>query len=125
MNMLSPDSLCYSFDSRANGYSRGEGVVALLVKPLKDAIKAGDMIRAVIRSTASNQDGQTPTLTQPSPRAQEALIRHAYAKAGLDFADTRYCEAHGTGTQTGDPIEMKAIGSVFRKHRSREEPLYV
>lgn len=98
MNMLSPDSLCYSFDSRANGYSRGEGVVALLVKPLREALQAGDMIRAIIRSTASNQDGQTPTFTQPSPKAQEALIRHAYAKAGLDFGETRYCEAHGMST---------------------------
>jgi acyl transferase domain-containing protein len=95
MNFLSPDSRCYSFDSRANGYARGEGIVALVVKPLRDALKTGDVVRAIIRSTASNQDGRTPVLTQPSTDAQEALIRHAYNKAGLEFGETRYFEAHG------------------------------
>lgn len=95
LNFLSPDSRCYSFDARANGYARGEGVVALVVKPLKTALEAGDVIRAVIRATASNQDGRTPALTQPSTEAQEALIRHVYKKAGLSFAETRYFEAHG------------------------------
>lgn len=78
-----------------------------------------------VRATGQNQDGRTPTLTQPSSTAQEALIRQVYARAGLDFADTRYFEAHGTGTPTGDPIEMTGIGRVFRKHRSPKEPLYV
>ncbi|KAI1087949.1 putative polyketide synthase [Rostrohypoxylon terebratum] len=125
MNFLSRDSRCYSFDARANGYARGEGVVALVIKPLAGALESGDMIRGVIRGTGQNQDGRTPTLTQPSSTAQEALIRQVYARAGLGFADTRYFEAHGTGTPTGDPIEMTGIGRVFRKHRSPEEPLYV
>ncbi|RYP47319.1 hypothetical protein DL768_006621 [Monosporascus sp. mg162] len=118
-NFLSPDGLCYSFDHRANGYARGEGVVALVLKPLSAAIQDGDMIRAVIRSTGSNQDGRTPSLTQPSPQAQEDLIRDVYKKANLSLDHTR------TGTPVGDPIEMKAIGSVFRECRSAEEPLYV
>ncbi|KAI0016815.1 hypothetical protein F4780DRAFT_797307 [Xylariomycetidae sp. FL0641] len=122
---LSPDSKCYSFDHRANGYARGEGVVALLLKPLPDAVRDGDMIRAVIRSVGTNQDGHTPGLTQPSSEAQERLIRHVYKKASLSFETTRYVEAHGTGTPVGDPIEMKAIGRVFRQYRSSEEPLYV
>lgn len=83
------------------------------------------MIRAVIRATGANSDGHTPTMTQPSVEAQENLIRHVYGKAGLGFESTRYFEAHGTGTPTGDPIEMKAIGRVFRKSRSAKEPLYV
>ncbi|KAI0133842.1 putative polyketide synthase [Xylariales sp. AK1849] len=124
-NFLSPDSLCYSFDHRANGYARGEGVIAFVLKPLSAAVHDGDMIRAVIRSTASNQDGHTPGLTQPSPQAQEDLIRHVYKKANLSLDQTRYIEAHGTGTPIGDPIEIKAIGRVFRKCRSAEEPLYV
>lgn len=95
MNFLSPDSRSYSFDSRANGYARGEGVVALVLKPLHHALKDGDMIRAVMRATAQNQDGRTPILTQPSADAQEALIRHVYAKAGLGLGETRYFEAHG------------------------------
>ncbi len=124
-NYLSPDSVCHSFDHRANGYARGEGIVAIVIKPLRDAVRDGDMIRAVIRATASNQDGRTPILTQPSADAQERLIRKAYQKAGLDFGLTRFFEAHGTGTAVGDPAEMKAIGRVFRRYRSDEEPLYV
>ncbi|KAI1108641.1 hypothetical protein F5Y14DRAFT_435490 [Nemania sp. NC0429] len=125
LGFLSPDSKSHSFDHRANGYARGEGVIALVLKPLRDAIKDGDMIRAVIRSTGTNQDGHTPSLTQPSPEAQEELIRQVYKKANLSFESTRYVEAHGTGTPVGDPIEMKAIGRVFRPYRSPEDPLYV
>ncbi|KAJ5605646.1 polyketide synthase [Penicillium lagena] len=124
-NFLSSDSLSYSFDHRANGYARGEGTLALVLKPVSAAIENGDMIRAVIRSTGSNQDGHTPVLTQPSPQSQEELIRHVYKRANLPLHETRYVEAHGTGTPVGDPIEMRAIGRVFRKCRSAEEPLYV
>jgi acyl transferase domain-containing protein len=95
MNFLSPDSLCYSFDHRANGYARGEGVIVMVLKRLSDALESGDTIRAVIRASGTNQDGRTPGLTQPSATAQEQLIRSVYAKAGLDFALTRYVEAHG------------------------------
>ncbi|KAK3382595.1 fatty acid synthase S-acetyltransferase [Lasiosphaeria ovina] len=122
---MSPDSRCFSFDHRANGYARGEGVIALVVKPLLDAVRDGDMIRAVIRGSGSNQDGHTPILTQPSSGAQEDLIRRVYKNANLPLDQTRYFEAHGTGTPVGDPLEMKAIGKVFRNSRSTEEPLYV
>ncbi|KAH8889473.1 hypothetical protein GQ53DRAFT_869901 [Thozetella sp. PMI_491] len=125
MGFLSPDSRSYSFDARANGYARGEGVVALVLKPLHRALKDGDVVRAVVRATGQNQDGRTPILTQPSADAQEALIRHVYGKAGLGFEETRYFEAHGTGTPTGDVVEMTGIGKVFRNHRSPEQPLYV
>ncbi|RWA08359.1 hypothetical protein EKO27_g6749 [Xylaria grammica] len=130
MNFLSPDARSYSFDARANGYARGEGVVALVLKPLRRALEDGDVLRAVVRATGQNQDGRTPILTQPSADAQETLIRHVYAKAGLGLGETRYFEAHdslqiGTGTPTGDVIEMTAIGKVFGDHRSPEEPLYV
>lgn len=95
MSFLSPDGLSYSFDARANGYARGEGAVALVLKPLSRALQDGDMIRAVVRATGQNQDGRTPILTQPNSEAQEALIRHVYDKAGLGMEDTRYFEAHG------------------------------
>ncbi|KAF5555172.1 polyketide synthase, partial [Fusarium phyllophilum] len=91
---LSPDGVCYSFDERANGYARGEGVIAVVLKPVQAAIENGDMIRAVIRSIGSNQDGHTPILTQPSSQSQEELIRHVYKQAGLSMSDTRYVEAH-------------------------------
>ncbi|KAJ8132109.1 hypothetical protein O1611_g1520 [Lasiodiplodia mahajangana] len=125
MNFLSPDSCSFSFDARGNGYARGEGVAALLIKPLRQAVLDGDVIRAVVRATASNQDGRTPGLTQPSSEAQEALMRSAYAKAGLELHETRYVEAHGTGTATGDPIEANTIGRVFGEYRSPSEPLYL
>ena len=100
MSFLSPDSKCYTFDSRANGFARGEGIVALVVKPLSAALRDGDVVRAVVRGTATNQDGRTRGITQPDPEAQETLIRRVYAKAGLDsgaeMARTRYFEAHGT-----------------------------
>jgi acyl transferase domain-containing protein len=97
MGMLSPDSKCFSFDNRANGYGRGEGVAALIIKRLPDAIRDGDTIRAVIRSVGTNQDGHTPGVTQPSKTAQTSLIRDTYSKAGLGLQPTRYFEAHGTG----------------------------
>lgn len=125
MNFLSPDSKCYSFDSRANGYSRGEGFGVVIIKPLAKAIEDGDTIRAVIRATASNQDGRTSGITQPSDVAQEQLIRRAYLDGGLDMKRTRYFEAHGTGTPLGDPIEAKAIYSAFKNARPPGEPLYI
>ncbi|RYP69020.1 hypothetical protein DL771_006346 [Monosporascus sp. 5C6A] len=118
---LSPDGKCFAFDERANGYGRGEGVATIVIKRLKDALAAGDPIRALIRESVVNQDGKTETLTSPSQAAQEALMRDCYAKAGFEPLRTQYFEAHGTGTATGDPIEAGAIASVFQSHRRREE----
>lgn len=103
MGFLSPDGKSYSFDSRGNGYGRGEGILSLLIKPLSAAIANGDQIRALIRATGSNQDGRTPGITMPSAKAQEALIRHVYRKAALELTSTRYFEAHGMFS----PIRMK------------------
>ncbi|KAK3324470.1 fatty acid synthase S-acetyltransferase [Cercophora scortea] len=125
MNFLSTDGVCYSFDHRANGYSRGEGFGFVVLKMLSDALRDGDTIRAVIRATGSNQDGRTPGITNPSSEAQEALIRETYARAGLDLKTTRYFEAHGTGTPVGDPLEARAMGSAFKDERSVEQPLIV
>ncbi|MCJ1398962.1 hypothetical protein MMC11_002163 [Xylographa trunciseda] len=125
MNFISHDSRSFSFDHRSNGYGRGEGMGVIVLKRLSDALRDGDTIRAVVRSTGSNQDGRTPGITQPSQDAQEVLINETYAKAGLDMRTTRYVEAHGTGTAIGDPIEASAIGRAFRKYRSAEEPMYI
>lgn len=122
---LSPDGRCYSFDFKANGYARGEGFGAVLVKPLRAALRDGNVIRAVIRATGVNQDGRTPSITQPSSEAQIQLIRGTYATAGLDLTTTDYVEAHGTGTPTGDPIEATSIGQAFGSHRDSQRPLYV
>ncbi|KAL8402829.1 hypothetical protein RB596_009256 [Gaeumannomyces avenae] len=123
--VLGPDGVSYSFDSRGNGYSRGEGFGVVILKRVSDAIRDGDVIRAVIRNTGSNQDGRSPVITAPSKAAQVDLIRRVYAGAGLDPSATRFFEAHGTGTAVGDPIEAGAIGQVFSSYRSPDAPLYV
>lgn len=125
MGFLSPDGRCYSFDSRGNGYARGEGFGVLILKRLSEALENGDVIRAVIRSTGSNQNGRNRSITQTSQEEQVNLMRDTYAKAGLSLGVTRFVEAHGTGTAVGDPNEADAIGEVFGKFRSEEQPLYI
>lgn len=122
---LSVDGKSYSFDAKANGYARGEGFGFVLLKPLDAALRDGDVVRAVVRATGANQDGRTPSITQPSQQAQLDLLRDTYRVAGLDVADTGYVEAHGTGTPVGDPIEASAIGQAFRDGRSLDRPLYI
>ncbi|KAF3010994.1 putative PKS-like protein biosynthetic cluster [Curvularia kusanoi] len=124
LRFLSPDGVCHTFDDRANGYARGEGVGILVIKKLSDALRDQDTIRAVIRGTHINQDGKTPSITVPSAGAQASLIRETYRKAGLDLAGTGYFEAHGTGTAQGDFQEMSAIADVFQ-HRGSENALFV
>lgn len=112
MHMLSPDGTSHSFDDRANGYGRGEGIGALVVKRLADAIRDGDAIRAVIRATAANVDGKTPSVTMPSSQAQAQLIRTAYETAQLPLEDTEYVELHGTGTPLGVSQIMHSVGDL-------------
>jgi acyl transferase domain-containing protein len=114
--VLSPDGICKTFDAAADGFGRAEAVNAVLLKSLDDAIRDGDVIRAVIRATTVNNDGRTLILTTPSAEAQEDLIRHAYRKAGIeDVNETAYFECHGTGTMAGDTAETTAIAKVFRE----------
>ncbi|KAI0485236.1 lovastatin nonaketide synthase [Xylariaceae sp. FL0804] len=124
-NFLSKDGRSWSFDDRANGYSRGEGTAILVVKRLEDALRSGDTIRAIVRNTATNQDGRTPGITQPSQDSQVELIQQVFEQTGVDMEPTRFFEAHGTGTPVGDPIEANAIGQAFRNYRTPEDPLYV
>lgn len=125
LNFLSPDGKCYAFDERANGYARGEGIASLVIKPLSTAIQDGNTIRAIIRGTGVNSDGRTPGISQPSSEAQIALIRGVYRRFGLDPSRTGYFEAHGTGTAVGDPLEAKAIATVFSQEQRGDKPLYV
>lgn len=125
LNFLSPDSRCYPFDARANGYSRGEGFGVLVIKRVADAIADGDTIRAIIRGVGANQDGRTPGITQPNCNAQEAMIRETYMKNDLDIGVTRFFEAHGTGTPVGDLVEAQAISAVFKDARTSTDPLFV
>ncbi|KAL1850583.1 Type I Iterative PKS [Paecilomyces lecythidis] len=126
LSMLSPDGKCYAFDSRANGYGRGEGVGTVIIKRLSDALAAGDPIRAIIRESALNQDGKSETITSPSQAAQIELMHETYRRAGLNPNDTQYFEAHGTGTPTGDAIEARSIEAVFGpRNTGRTRPLYI
>jgi acyl transferase domain-containing protein len=95
------------------------------LKPLSEAIKANDSIRAVIVGSGMNQDGKTKGITMPSGDAQVALMRSVYEKHGLNPADAGYVEAHGTGTKVGDPIEANAIHEVFGEGRTPKQPLFM
>ncbi|KAI1089063.1 putative polyketide synthase [Rostrohypoxylon terebratum] len=120
--VISPSSTCHTFDAAADGYGRADGVNAIFIKRLDDALRDGDPIRSVIRSVAVNSNGHTPGITQPSIDGQEAVIRKAYARAKLNPSDTPFVETHGTGTGVGDPIEVEALSRVFKK-TERKNPL--
>ncbi|MFG2896301.1 type I polyketide synthase [Streptomyces zaomyceticus] len=122
---LSPDGTAYTFDARANGFVRGEGGGAVILKPLARAQADGDRIYGVIRASAVNNDGATPGLTVPSREAQRQVLREAYEKAGISPTDVQYVELHGTGTPVGDPIEAGALGDVLGSHRTPGDPLIV
>ncbi|KAK2029021.1 beta-ketoacyl synthase domain-containing protein [Colletotrichum zoysiae] len=117
LSMLSPTGCSRMWDSNADGYARGEGVASVVVKKLSQALADNDHIECIIRETGVNQDGRSEGLTVPSSEAQAALIRSTYEKCGLDWRKTedrcQYFEAHGTGTQAGDPKEARAIRDAF------------
>ena len=114
---ISPDGRCKSFDDSANGYTRGEGAGLIFLKPLSQAQADGDEIYGVIHSSAVNQDGFSSGIAAPNPKAQETVLREAYAKAGIDPKQVDYIEAHGTGTKVGDPIEANALGKIIGANR--------
>ncbi|MEU9802543.1 amino acid adenylation domain-containing protein, partial [Streptomyces sp. NPDC051000] len=112
--MLSPQGTCRAFDDGADGYVRGEGAGAVILKRLADAERDGDPVLAVIRGTAVNHTGGSAGfLTAPSRPAQEAVLLRALAGSGRTAADIGYIEAHGTGTQLGDLIELEALHAVL------------
>lgn len=117
--MLAPDERSKFGDARANGYVRSEGCGVVLLKRLSDALADGDPIHAVIRGSAINNDGQgSGLLVQPSVDGQMAMLRDAYADAGVTPGAVSYVEAHGTGTLAGDPVELQAIGAVLGEGRA-------
>ncbi|WP_372156758.1 SDR family NAD(P)-dependent oxidoreductase [Xanthomonas campestris pv. fici] len=113
--MLSPDGACRAFGRGANGFVPGEGAGAVLLKPLAQAIADGDRIQAVIRATHINHGGKTNGYTVPNPQAQAELVAQALRKACVNAREVSYIEAHGTGTQLGDPIELSALTQAFRR----------
>ena len=123
--MLSRDGRCRPFDAAANGYVRGEGCAVVVLKRLTDAHRDGDSVLAVLRASATNQDGCTSGITAPNGISQQKVIRAALDQAGLSPARVTYVEAHGTGTPLGDPIEIEALGQVFRQRGENDQPCHV
>ncbi|ORB61046.1 type I polyketide synthase [Mycolicibacterium tusciae] len=122
---LSPEGRSKAFDDSADGYARGEGGAVVVIKPLRQALDDGDDIYAQILGTAVSQDGHTDGITVPREEAQEAAIRTALNRAGVQASEVGYVEAHGTGTPVGDPIEMRALASALTADRPSTSPLLI
>jgi glutamate-1-semialdehyde-2,1-aminomutase len=123
--MLASDGRCKTFDSRADGYVRGEGCGAVVLKRLDDAIAGGDAVLGVVRGTCVNQDGRSNGLTAPSGPSQQAAIRGALEDAGVAPGDVSYVEAHGTGTALGDPIELNSLRDTLMQEREAGRPCFI
>ncbi|KAJ5388861.1 Non-reducing polyketide synthase pyr2 [Penicillium cosmopolitanum] len=127
--MLSPSGQCRMWDVKADGYGRGEGVAAVVLKRLSDAVADGDQIESLIRATGTNADGRTLGILMPNGKAQQRLIERTYTSIGLDARSPRdrcqYFEAHGTGTKAGDPQEATAIYNAFFDGAKDADFLYV
>lgn len=120
LRLFSEEGRCFSFDTRASGYGRGEGVATVVLKPLDDAIRDNDNIHSVIRHVGLNHDGRTRGIVLPNQQAQTELIERVYREAGLDASETHYVETHGPGTAVGDPIEAGAIAKAIAARKSSE-----
>ena len=125
LKALSPTGQSRAFDAAADGYLRGEGCGVVTLKRLEDAQRDGDPVLGVIRGSAVGHNGFSSGLTAPNPKAQEKVIRAALARAGVAPEDVDYLEAHGTGTELGDPIEMQAAAAALASGRKSEDPLLV
>ena len=124
-NFMSTDGRCRSFGEGGDGYVPGEGVGAVLLKPLEKAIRDGDQIYGVVKASSVNHGGKTNGYTVPNPIAQSELIIEVLEKAGIDPATIDYIETHGTGTSLGDPIEITGLMKAFeigaRQRHSQEK----
>lgn len=124
--MLAPDGRCKFGDASANGIVLSEGVAMVVLKPLSQAVADQDRVYAVIMSSVTNNDGRSSgQLASPAQSSQESLVREALAAAGISGADVDYVEAHGAGTQLGDGVELRALGSVIGRDRPADRPCLV
>lgn len=113
LGALSPEGRCKTFDKSANGYVKGEGIAAVLLKPLAQAKIDGDFIYGLIKSSVVNHGGKAQSLTAPNAAAQTELLIKAYTEARIDPQTVTYIETHGTGTELGDPIEIESLKQAF------------
>nr|XP_027193934.1 probable polyketide synthase 19 [Dermatophagoides pteronyssinus] len=121
--MLSPDGYCYTFDSRANGYVRGEGCGVVLLSTRAYAKENNLPVYATIKGSAVNHNGKSVSITAPNGKAQQSVILTALSMSQYAASDIDYIEAHGTGTSLGDPIEFNSLKEVFKG--DRKSPLYI
>ncbi|MCP4042436.1 MAG: polyketide synthase, partial [Gammaproteobacteria bacterium] len=114
LGVLSPDGRCKTFDESANGYVKGEGIGAVLLKPLAQALEDGDHIYAVVAGSAVNHGGKANSLTAPNAKLQSRLLVEAYREADFSPDTIDYIETHGTGTKLGDPVEVEGLKDAFK-----------
>ncbi|TYQ17733.1 UNVERIFIED_CONTAM: phosphopantetheine binding protein [Acetivibrio alkalicellulosi] len=119
--MIAEDGRCKTFDDEADGFGLGEGVAAVILKPLRNAIKDHDHIYGVIKASGVNYDGKTNGITAPSSLSQTQLEVEVYKKAGIHPETIDYIETHGTGTKLGDPIEIEALTNAFQEFTEKKE----
>lgn len=117
--LLAKSGQCRAFDKDADGFIPGEGVGAVLLKPLKQAKKDKDYIYAVIKGSGVNQDGKSNGITSPNGQAQTDLEKEVYDKYHINPETVGYIEAHGTGTKLGDPIEIQSLTHAFREYTDK------
>ncbi|BBX96242.1 type I polyketide synthase [Mycobacterium lacus] len=115
--LSAPDGRCKPFGKCADGIGRGEGVAAVVLRRLDDAVADGQPIYAVVKSSVANHDGRSNGITAPNRRSQVNLMRRALDLAELEPAQLNFVEAHGTGTSLGDMIEANALGDI---HKTRD-----
>ena len=123
--LLSASGRCRPFDAAADGFVRGEGCGMVVLKRLADAEADGDRIWAVLRGSAVNQSGASAGLTVPNGPAQERVIEEALSRAGIAPSEVDYLETHGTGSEMGDPIEVRAAAAVYGRGRDPDRPLLI
>jgi phthiocerol/phenolphthiocerol synthesis type-I polyketide synthase C len=121
--MLSPHGLCRAFDSRADGYVRAEGGVAMILERADVARAARRPMRLMIAASGVNSDGRTVGMSLPSSDAQITLLKRVYEEAGIDLDDVAFIEAHGTGTRVGDPAEAGAVGAALKRRTVGPVPI--
>lgn len=120
LGIESSDYRTKAFDDSSDGTGIGEGVAAVMLKPLKKALRDKDHVYAVIKGSAINQDGHSTGITAPNAAAQTDVIVNAWRKSGVPVETIRYIEAHGTGTVLGDPIEIEGLDQAFRKFTNKK-----
>ena len=120
LGILSPTGRCHTFDKRADGYVPGEAIAAVLLKPLSRAVADGDHIYGILKGSAVSHGGYTPSITAPNVDGEVEVLIQAWKDGDISPEMLDYLEAHGTGTQLGDPVEVNALKKAFKKFTEKE-----